>query len=313
MTALREAPRTAPAAAPAALRPIPLERLWEAPSASEPIAALRGAGMPPVLERRYGGPLLVPLRSDRPTVVANFVSTLDGIVALGPEHSGGGPISGYHEPDRFVMALLRGLADVVVIGAGTLRGSTSQRWTADHVQPALAGAFAEWRVRMGLAPLPTTIVVTATGALPTAHPALNDPRVPFVVATTRDGARAARGLADHIVVRALTDDAAVTVDDVLGLGTDLGARLVLSEGGPRLLGEFVAADVVDELFLTLAPQLVGRGGPERSGLVEGLALLPPDTRWHEIASVRRSEHHLFLRYRRIDPRDPHSIEGGITR
>jgi riboflavin biosynthesis pyrimidine reductase len=79
----------------------------------------------------------------------------------------------------------------------------------------------------------------------------------------------------------------------------LGARLALCEGGPHLLAELVADDLVDELFLTIAPQLVGRDG-DRLGLVEGLSLRPADARWQDLVSARRSADHLFLRYRRGD-------------
>ena len=150
---------------------------------------VRGAGMPADLERRYGGGLLVPLHRDRPTIVANFVSTLDGIVALGPDAlSGGGLISGFHEPDRFVMGLLRALADVVVVGAGTLRASNGRGWIAEHVHPSSAAAVAGWRASMGLAAHPTTMIVTRSGEIPTDHRALTDPGIPVVIATTTAGA-----------------------------------------------------------------------------------------------------------------------------
>jgi hypothetical protein len=72
---------------------------------------------------RFEGELTVELRPDRPTIVANFVSTIDGAVALGPgePNAGGGEISGFSEADRFMMSLLRALADVVIVGAGTVR------------------------------------------------------------------------------------------------------------------------------------------------------------------------------------------------
>ena len=277
----------------------PLQRLWEADDTGS--LESRGFGMPIDLERRYGGLLTIPLRSDRPTVIANFVSTLDGIVALGPgELSGGGLISGFHEPDRFVMGLLRALADVVVVGAGTLRGSDAHRWTPAHVHPASAAPFAAWRASMGLPAVPTTVIVTAIGDIPTAHPGLTDPSIPVVVATTEAGAsrRAAAALAEHVVVRAADTERSLTAEDVLRLASQDGARLVLTEGGPHLLGSFVAADLLDELFLTVSPQLVGRAGDERPGLVEGLALSPGEGRWQDLVSIRRSTDHLFLRYRR---------------
>jgi riboflavin biosynthesis pyrimidine reductase len=262
--------------------------------------ALRGLGMPTELERRYGRPLVVPLRPDRPTVIANFVSTLDGIVALGRGRlSGGGLISGFHEPDRFVMGLVRALADVIVVGAGTLRGSSGHGWTAERVHPASASAFAAWRAEMGLAQHPTTVVVTGSGEIPIEHRGLNDPSIPVVIATTPRGAERLRraGLGQHVSIESVDAAGNLDADALIGIGASRGARLILTEGGPHVLGEFVRGGLLDELFLTLAPQVVGRDASGRLGLVEGLALPPADARWHELVSLRRSADHLFLRYR----------------
>ena len=278
----------------------PLEDLWADPA--PPSRATRGAGMPVELRSRYGGDLLVPLRGDRPTIIANFVTTLDGIVALGAGNlTGGGHISGFHEPDRFVMAVLRAVADVVLVGAGTVRGSSNQRWIAPHLQPASTRAFADWRAAMNLETHPTTVVVTAAGDVPARHPGLIDSAIPVVIATTSAGARRLRSmpLAAHVDVRAVGGGSRIRGEDLVGLLAELGARLVLSEGGPHLLGQLVAADLLDELFLTLSPQLVGRAGTDRLGLVEGIGLPPEAGRWHELQSVHRSGHHVFLRYRRL--------------
>jgi riboflavin biosynthesis pyrimidine reductase len=299
------------AAAPSALsprQPAMHVLLEEASLGSE---HLRGAPMPYELGRRYGGPLLIPLHNDRPTLVANFVSTLDGIVAFGNgDLSGGGLVSGFHEPDRFVMALLRAIADVVVVGAGTLRGADSHRWTPEHVQPAAADLLAAWRTSMGLAPRPTTVFVTASGNLPLHHPALAEPTSPVAVATTARGADrlAAAGLPQDVRVEVVGSGLELTGTDLIQLTDELGARLVLTEGGPHLLGVFLQADLLDELFLTLSPQMAGRGTAERLGLVEGLALPPGDGQWQELVSVRRSIDHLFLRYRRRDRRPTHKWE-----
>ena len=279
---------------------MPLDVLADTPSWGEADAKTRGAGMPAELERRYGGVLSVPLRPDRPTVIANFVSTIDGIVAFGGgELSGGGLISGFHEPDRFVMGLLRALADLVVVGAGTLRGSSEHRWIAEHVHPASADAFTAWRAEMGLVPRPTTVIVTGSGDIPVDHSGLNDPTVPVVIVTTPPGAERVHraGVADHVSIEVIRSSGPITGADLAALGGRLGARVMLTEGGPHLLGGFVGSGVLDELFLTLAPQIVGRGATERLGLVEGVSLAPSDTRWFELASVRRSTHHLFMRYR----------------
>jgi riboflavin biosynthesis pyrimidine reductase len=74
-------------------------------------------------------------------------------------------------------------------------------------------------------------------------------------------------------------------------------KLILVEGGPRLLADFYAERLVDEQFLTLAPQIAGRdAGDRRLSLVMGKAFAPRDTRWGTLIDVRRGNGHLFLRY-----------------
>jgi riboflavin biosynthesis pyrimidine reductase len=284
-----------------------LESLWSDESDGSDAASMRGGPMPPELEARYGGPLSIRLRPDRPTVMANFVSTLDGVVAFGSGGlSGGRLVSGSHDPDRFVMGLLRAMADVVVVGAGTLRASKAHRWTADAVYPRSATAYAAWRRTMGLADRPTTVIVTGSGDIPVGRASTLDPDIPVVIATTRAGARrlARADLGSHIDVEPIAAGGAVSGDEVVALSARLGARLLLTEGGPHLLGRILADDQLDELFLTLAPQLVGRDGDDRLGLVEGLALHPAAARWLRLDDVRRSGDHLFLRYGRRSDRHP---------
>jgi riboflavin biosynthesis pyrimidine reductase len=80
---------------------------------------------------------------------------------------------------------------------------------------------------------------------------------------------------------------------------DRPAPLVLLEGGPHVMGDFFAEELLDELFLTLAPQVAGRAGqaPERPGLVAGRLLAPDQPAWSTLTSVLRAGDHLFLRYR----------------
>ncbi|MBO0683937.1 MAG: dihydrofolate reductase family protein, partial [Candidatus Dormibacteraeota bacterium] len=75
-----------------------------------------------------------------------------------------------------------------------------------------------------------------------------------------------------------------------------GCRRVLTEGGPRMLTSLIAAGLVDELFLTLAPVLAGRNGGERLGLLTGLELLPSTRRPGRLLSVKSQGSLLFLRY-----------------
>jgi riboflavin biosynthesis pyrimidine reductase len=277
---------------------LPIEPIWRAPEAAGPRA--RGGPLPPELATRYAGELTINLRADRPTIVANFVSSIDGVVGLGSGESGsGGEISGFSEADRFMMALLRGLADVVVVGAGTARAGRRHEWTPRRLQPNLAEVFARWRTELGLAPQPTTIVVSASGNLDPSQPAFNAPDVPVVVATTKAGAAhlATLSLPANMAVKIAGEGDRVPTQGLLGVIGDSGASLALCEGGPHLFSELLAAGLIDELFLTLAPQIIGRDeATRRLALVEGVAFAG-EGRWARLASVRRAGGDLFLRYR----------------
>jgi riboflavin biosynthesis pyrimidine reductase len=277
-----------------------LEHLWSAPAAAAEPPTSRGRPMPDVLSARYGGPLEIPIRSGRPTLLVNFVSTIDGVVALGPgEEAGGGVISGFFEPDRFVMALLRAMADVLLVGAGTIAGSSSTNWTAEHLQPDLAPAIRQWRRDLGLEPRTTTVIVTGSGHVRLGRRGFDDPDLPVIFATTSAGERRLRerGLPSHVTAEVVGSGDLVEPDELATFLERYRGQVVLSEGGPHVVGSLVAVDLVDEIFLTLAPQVLGRAGG-RLGLVEGVGLTPAQARWRELASVKRAGDHLFLRYRR---------------
>ena len=277
-----------------------LEPLWSA--AAEGVVApveLRGGLLPPALAARFEGELAVALRPDRPAIAANFVSSVDGVVALGPTEpsAGGGEISGFSEADRFMMALLRGLADVVIVGAGTVRAGRNHEWTPRRVQPNLAAAFVALRADLWLAPQPTTIVVTARGD--PFHPGLSAPDVPVIVVTTTAGAATltARPLPPNMKVEIAGEQAQVPAGALLEIVRGTGARLALCEGGPHLFGELLRARLIDELFITLAPQIIGREeGVRRLSLAEGTGF-GGRGRWASLTSVRRAGDDLFLRYR----------------
>ncbi len=77
-----------------------------------------------------------------------------------------------------------------------------------------------------------------------------------------------------------------------------GAELIVCEGGPHLFGQLLAVGVIDELFLTLAPQLAGRSAPTpRLSLIEGTAFTVTEAPWARLVGLRQSGDHLFLRYR----------------
>jgi riboflavin biosynthesis pyrimidine reductase len=262
--------------------PEPLELLWEAPD-------LPAFPLPAQLAELYGGTLGFP----ETRVIANFVSSLDGAVSLPGVPGSVQMIGGGSAADRFVMALLRSCADALLMGAGTFRASREARWTAESLYPDGAATLAELRRRLGLAPAPELAVVTQSGRLDPEHPAFE---VGVLVLTTDRLARPlARALPHGATILALGQEVGAQV--AVQALRDRGHRLVLSEGGPTMLGSLVAAGAVDELFLTLSPFLAGSTpGSERLSLVAGVQLLPDLHLAGSLMSVRRGGSHLFLRY-----------------
>jgi riboflavin biosynthesis pyrimidine reductase len=260
-----------------------LQRLFEP-------ASPQVADFPPALERLYDG----VLRFDTPRLFANFVSSIDGVVAVPSVDASPSVISGHSEGDRFVMGLLRASADVVLVGASTVRAEPEHRWTSEFVYPQAASDFARLRDVLGLGREPRLAVVTAGGNLDPSIPALER----ALIVTTRAGARRVgsdlpsgaellvAGCADH-----------VDLTDVVAELRARGHERVLSEGGPTVVGQLMERGLVDELFLTISPVLLGRTQAEgRPGLVEGADLLGIDAPPAEVISVRKHRSHLFLRY-----------------
>src|SRR5258708_1691070 len=274
--------------------PSPLDTLHDATT---------GADLPlPRALADFYGPLRFPTPADRPHVAANFVTSLDGVVALDDAgRSGGGDISGNSAHDRAVMGLLRAAADAIVVGAGTLRAVPRHRWTAARVYPPLRDAYATLRAALGQEEPPLNVIVSASGALDLTLPVFSSGEVPALIVTTDAGAdrlasgdvppgvRIAAVAAEHVRI-----SAAATLAAVRGARD---SRLILLEGGPRLMGDFFAERQLDELFLTLAPQIIGRDErTRRLALVEGAAFVPDRPIWGTLASVKRAESLLFLRY-----------------
>ncbi|HEX8099324.1 MAG TPA: dihydrofolate reductase family protein [Actinomycetota bacterium] len=246
--------------------------------------------LPEPLRRRYGG----DLRIDRGTVYANFVTSLDGVVAIDPE-TPPSVISGKSDTDRFVMGLLRAFADAIVVGAGTLRAEPKHLWTPGHIYPDAADAFAELRASSGLAPEPQLFVLTRQGDIDPNGRAFQ--RGAVVVTTEKSAARLQTQLPS--ASRAIgVPTSSLTVRRVLEVVRSQGHRTVLTEGGPTVLGEFLKDSLLDELFLTLSPRIAGRNQEDqRLGLVEGFAYEPPNLQSAALLSAKQDGSHLFLRYR----------------
>ena len=262
----------------------PLELLFEE-------AGLPDFDLPPGLRALYPG----TLGFERPSLNLNFVSTIDGIVSIPATPRSNRMISDESDPDRFVMALLRACADVVLISSGTLNGSPTGLWSATDAYPPAASAIADLRRRLGLAPEPAFAVLTASGAIDPEHRALHSGAL---VLTTERGAAVLEGrLRDGVEAVVLPGENKVDLAAAIEFLHSRGMTAILSEAGPTILGALLAAGLADELFLTVSPLLAGRSGDDvRLGLVEGIDLLPDTRVAGRLLGVRRQGDHLFLRY-----------------
>jgi riboflavin biosynthesis pyrimidine reductase len=262
----------------------PLELLYE----KEGLPAFE---LPGDLLATYGGRFGVR----EPSLVVNFVATLDGVVAIPALQNSPRAISEANMADRFVMGLLRASASAVLIGAGTLRDSRTSLWRADQVYPPAAASFAELRRRLRRPERPEVAVLTATGDVDPRHPLLD---AGALVLTTELGATSLqRQLPEASSLAVLPGKDSVDLRAAVALLRERGHGLILSEAGPAVTGSLLDAGLVDELFLTLSPLLAGRAPEsERFGLVEGVALLPETHVGAELLGVRRHGTHLFLRY-----------------
>jgi riboflavin biosynthesis pyrimidine reductase len=257
--------------------------------------------LPPKLARLYGEFRL--RRPARSLVFSNFVTTLDGVVSLRVKgHDAGGDISGFSAEDRMVMGLLRSVADVVVVGTGTLDADRKHIWTAEAICPELAGAYRHLRDALEKPSSALNVVVSANGALDLRRPVFASGAVDALIVTTPAGARRLMKskVPSSVQIRAVRRDTArISASAILEeISRVHSTAHVLVEGGPRLLGVFYKERLLDEQFLTLAPQIAGREtGDRRFSLVMGQSFAPKDPLWGNLIDARQSPKLLFLRYR----------------
>jgi riboflavin biosynthesis pyrimidine reductase len=264
--------------------------------------------LPMTLATLYGGGFALPPRvtHERPYVMANFVETIDGVVSYNaPGQTGGAAVSGDNKQDQMVMGLLRAYADAVIIGTSSLREDANHVHIPATISPDYADAYAELRTRLGKqTALPISVIITASGDINFEDNTFHTPGLQAVILTTEQGQDALReklvpqGVAIHVVPSPMSSEHGVSPADALTLlAHEYNVQVALYEGGPNLLSSLLKAQVVDELFVTVAPHLAGHSqDTQRFSLVEGYAF-QPNQAWATLMSVKLAESHLLLRYK----------------
>ena len=252
-----------------------IRRLWPDPQPdAAPLdqAALAAAYAPP------------PPPATRASLRINFVSSADGAVTVS------GRSGGLSSPsDKRVFNILRVHCDALVVGAGTLR-------VEGYGPLRLRDAHRATRVSLGHPEHPTLVIVSARLDLDPSHPMLTDAPVRPVVlthdASPADRRDALAKVADVLVFGEIELDLPAALTELRGRGF----ATLLSEGGPHLLGALTAADLVDELCLTVAPLLAGPGAGR---ITAGVPVEAP--RELNLVHVLGAGDELLLRYARAHP------------
>ena len=225
-----------------------------------------------------------PAMRGRPRVLLNMASTADGRASLGG-HSG----TIGNRADKELFLALRTAVDAVLFGAGTARAERYRRLVKDESQRRL-------RLERGLAAEPLACIVSASLELSAESvPLLGEPDARVAVLTPSTAGELPASVVPVEYVRASREGELDLRAALAELHTRWGVRTVMCEGGPHLNGALLAAGLVDELFLTLAPKLGGGADAQASlRIVCGPELSPPVEL--ELLEALESDGCLLLRY-----------------
>jgi len=227
-----------------------------------------------------------PAPPGRPWVLVNMVASVDGATAVaGRSGRLGGPA------DRQMFRALRGCADMILVGAGTVRAE-------DYRPPRDPDeVVASRRSAAGRHHRPRLVVVSASLDLDPTAPLFADREPtdpPPIVATVTTAPADRRTRLEPVAEVVACGETRVDLTGLLAVLDDIGARTVLCEGGPDLNHQLVAAGLVDELCITVSPGLVGGVGGDGRSLLAGPPLSA--TTRLSLDRVLTEDGFLFCRY-----------------
>jgi riboflavin-specific deaminase-like protein len=221
-----------------------------------------------------------PSSPEHPWLMVNMIASVDGGTAVqGRSGALGGPA------DKAVFDAVRAVADVILVGASTVRAEA-------YGAPRPSAERQAERLARGQVARPRLAIVSRSLALEPSSELFGDPTPPLVITTTDADPRRRASLAEVAeVVEAGTGS--VDLGEALRALGRRAAEVVLAEGGPTLNGQLVAAGLVDEICLSVSPNLIA--GPSRR-VTQGVEDLEP--LGLTLDRVLTADSFLFLRYAR---------------
>jgi riboflavin biosynthesis pyrimidine reductase len=200
-----------------------------------------------------------------------------------------------------VMGLLRAAADAVIVGSGTLAADPEHLWTPQAICPELGDDYRRLADGMAKPRAALNVIVSAGGTVDLRLPVFASGKVAAMIITTLRGAKqlCRQRVPDAVEIHAIPRRSGeISAAEILrAVGRAIAGKRVLVEGGPRLLATFYKERLIDEQFLSLAPQLAGREiGDARMSLVMGKTFAPRDPLWGRLTDARQGSRVLFLRY-----------------
>jgi riboflavin biosynthesis pyrimidine reductase len=218
--------------------------------------------------------------ASRPYTVVNFVASADGHATVEGRSGKLGD-----DGDKELFRALRGVCDAVLAGTRTLR-------IERYGRPLPADERRELRVAHGLTPEPLTVTVSNSGEIPEEIPLLSEREAEVVIFSPQPPRLHSASATIHHEPLYAGGGAPLT-DALKVLRRKYDVKLLLCEGGPTLFNALLHEGLVDELFLTIAPKLVG--GSDGPGITKGVALVGLEQM--QLKAVLERENALFLRYR----------------
>lgn len=214
------------------------------------------------------------------------------------------------------MGLLRASSDAVVVGSSTFEiAGHDTLWFPESVYPPAADLYRRYRKDvLKKSESPLLVIVSGAGRLDLSRTAFHTEGQRVLIVTSEEGKKnlqSGPNVSASVQVRAVSAaQGRLAPSAILKLlREEFNVKLALNEGGPTLFGQFLAAGLVDELFLTVAPQIAGRIPQHpRPSFVEGVDFLPGNAPWWQLLSAKQAGNHLYLHYHRNDALRP-SVAG----